>query len=334
MPKNTQTTRTEPDFFDRVQIITEKFLTRRAQVRKAKREKQKAKKPIMDWLEAFIWAACMVLLANQYLIQAYRIPSGSMIDTLNIGDHVFVNKMVYGPELLPGFLKLPSPVVPKRNDIIIFESPDYISRGTLFGIVQRIIFMLTLSFIDIDRDESGQQRVHFLIKRAIGQTGDRFIIDRGELKICFSGENRWIDEREYNAARGWNHNINRLVREENYPALIAAGKARGWADMGLPVSQALISRASAADAAYSDSFAFNSTRLETIRKAVPHDKRYSMFYARHRLGWYVPEGRIFALGDNRDSSNDGRFFGPVKLDKVLGRGIVIFWPFWRVGRIN
>ena len=141
-------------FFDRLQILTEVFLTRRARIRRIKKEKQQRKNPVLDWIEAFLWAAGVVLLINQYLFQAYQIPSGSMIDTLLIGDRIFVNKIVYGPELLPGVLKLPSPVRAKRNDVIIFENPSYISRGPAFDIVQRIIYMLTLSFVDIDRDEA------------------------------------------------------------------------------------------------------------------------------------------------------------------------------------
>ena len=108
------------DFFDRLQNLTERYLSYRKKVKRIRREKQKKKNIIIDWLEAFLWAAGMVLLINQYLIQAYQIPSGSMIDTLLIGDRIFVNKVVYGPELLPGLGKLPSPIRPKRNDIIIF----------------------------------------------------------------------------------------------------------------------------------------------------------------------------------------------------------------------
>jgi signal peptidase I len=110
----------QQDFFDGLQSLAEAFLTRRKQVRRIKREKQRAKNPVLDWIEAFVWAAGMVLLANQYLLQAYVIPSGSMINTLLIGDRIFVNKLIYGPELLPGLLKLPSPIKPARNDIIIF----------------------------------------------------------------------------------------------------------------------------------------------------------------------------------------------------------------------
>ena len=324
------------DFFDRVQIITENYLTHRAKVRRIKKEKRKTKNQVVDWLEAFLWAACMVLLINQYLVQAYRIPSGSMINTLNIGDHVFVNKIVYGPELLPGFLKLPGVIIPKRNDIIIFESPAYISRGTVFDIAQRVIYMLTLSLVDIDKDESGQQKVHFLIKRAAGQSGDRFKIEKGEMKIRFAGEDRWVDERQYNASRGWNHNISRLVSEEQYPALEAAGSAQGWTNIGLPVSQDLYDKASGTDRMhYGDSFAYHGSRLKTQRKAMPFDPRYTAQYSReHRLGWYVPEGRVLPMGDNRDSSNDGRNFGPVRISKVLGKGMIIYWPLQRIRNIR
>jgi len=324
----------ESDFFDRVQILTERFLTRRAAVRRDRKEKQRMRKPLFDWLDAIIWAVCMVFLANQYLLQAYRIPSGSMIDTLNIGDHIIVNKLVYGPELLPGFIKLPSPIQPKRNDIIIFESPEYISRGTVFDIAQRVIYMLTISLVDIDRNDRGEQRVRFLIKRAIGQEGDRLIVDKGEMKIRFAGDDRWIDEREYNKERGWDHNLSRLIKQENYPAIIAASKMSGWSEIGLPVSQNLISIASQAENNFGfDGIAAAKIRLETIRKIAPHDRRYAAQLARNRLGWYIPQGRVFTLGDNRDSSNDGRFFGPVSKRKVLGKGAIIFWPFTRWQKI-
>jgi len=322
------------DFFDKVQLITEKYLTHRARVKRIKKEKRKVKNPVLDWIEAFIWAACMVLLLNQYLVQAYRIPSGSMIDTLNIGDHVFVNKFIYGPEILPGFFKIPSPVKPQRNDIIIFENPSYISRGTIFDVAQRIIYMMTLTLVDIDKDESGEPRVHFLIKRAAGYGGDRFFMENGEMKICFAGENRWVDEREYNVKRGWNHNIIRLINPEQYSILTAAGKASGWADRGIQPSQKLMEQASLVGSLRNpDYLAHERARLETLRKAAPSDSRYAMLLARNRLGWYVPEGRVFPMGDSRDNSRDGRYFGAVRVSRVLGKGMIIYWPLLRIGRI-
>jgi signal peptidase I len=324
-----------PDFFDTIQERTEAYLSRRQRIRRIKKEKQRAKNPIVDWIEAFLWAAGVVLLINQYLFQAYQIPSGSMIDTLLIKDRIFVNKIVYGPELLPGVAKLPSPIKPRRNDVIIFENPSYISRGPVFDIAQRVIYMLTLSLVDIDRDESGDPKVHFLIKRAAGMAGDRFVSERGELRIRFAGEDRWVDEREYLAQRGMQHKLSRLMDSGSYPVLLDAGRAAALMDLGVALPEELAGAASRANAlAYPDYLAHERLRLETLRGAQPQENRYRTLLARHVMGWYVPEGRVFPLGDNRDNSRDGRYFGPVRLSKILGKGSLIYWPLKRVGPIR
>jgi len=323
----TKSDNSRPDFFDRIQLVTEAYLSKRKRRLRVKKEKQKKKHAALDWLGSFFWAAGMVLLINQYLFQAYQIPSGSMINTLLIGDRIFVNKFIYGPELLPGVGKLPSPVKPKRNDIIIFENPAYISRGTAFNIAQRIIFMLTLSFIDIDRDEFGNPRPQFLIKRAVGVGGDRFVSDRGDLRIRPAGEDRWVDERTFNASRNMEHNLSRLVSEADYTALEAAGIVAAHDELALPVPPALVSLASPARfVQLVDPIAFHKARLELVRSAFPHESRYSTSLARYNLGWYVPESRLLPLGDNRDNSLDGRRFGPVLRSKVLGKAAIIFFP--------
>jgi signal peptidase I len=323
------------DFFDNLQLATERFLTRRRALKRTKREKQKLKNPILDWVEAFIWAAGVVLLINQYLFQAYQIPSGSMIDTLLIRDRIFVNKLIYGPELLPSVGKLPSPIKPKRDDIIIFENPSYVSRGPAFDIAQRIIYMLTLSIVDIDRDESGEPKAHFLIKRAAGMGGDTFRLVNGDFFIRFPGTDQWVAEKDYNKDIGKAHRLSRLMDEKGYPVLIAAGKAAAWTDLGLKPPQTLADTAKAVNALrYPDYLAYDRARLQVLRAAHPDGERYRNLLARYDLGWYVSENRILPLGDNRDNSRDGRYFGPISKDKVLGQGSFIYWPLGRLGVIR
>ncbi len=323
------------NFFITVQRFTEGILTVRKARLRVKKEKQKAKNPILDWVEAFLWAAGMVLLINQYLFQAYQIPSGSMIDTLLIGDRIFVNKLVYGPEVLPGFGKLPSPFKPQRNQIIIFENPSYISRGPAFDVLQRVLYMLTLSLVDIDRDENGAPKAHFLIKRAVGMGGDTLTMKEGEMYFLFSGETRVVSEREYLASNNSEHPINRLMDVSAYPALQAAGRMAAFADLGLAPPQYLQDQVKiAATMGYPDYLEHERSRISVLQAANPQDRRYTMLSSRFRLGWYVPEGRIFPMGDNRDNSRDGRYFGPVRLNKVLGQGAIKYWPLSRFGLIK
>ena len=335
------------DFFDQVQYLTESFLNKRREKQILKKEKHlqkiekyrnkinsKVKEPwlqvtlvtAIDWIEAFLWAACVVLLINQYLFQLYQIPSESMVDTLVVKDRVFVNKIVYGPELLPGFAKLPSPIKPKRNDVIIFENPDYISRGVAFDVAQRVLFMLTLSLVDIDKDESGAPEHHFLIKRAVGVPGDRFVNERGNLNILFAGENEWVRESDFNRSRNFSHNVKRELKEVDYPAIEAVGKVLAYGEIGLHSPEYLTSRLTENSEIYAriDSKTSGRSRYEVLNAAYPHNERYGILLAQEIQGRYVPQGRILPLGDNRDNSRDGRYFGPVKESKILGKAVAKF----------
>ena len=110
-----------------------------------------------------------------------------MEPSLLVSDRIFVNKIVFGPELIPGMLKMPGLQDPDRGDVIIFESPEYISSGPVKDVLQRIIYMVTLSLVDIDKDENGQPKHHFLIKRAIGMPGDRIRMNEGNVEILTPG---------------------------------------------------------------------------------------------------------------------------------------------------
>jgi signal peptidase I len=195
--------------------------------------------------------------------------------------------------------------------------------------------MLTLSLVDIDRDESGDPKVHFLIKRAAGMGGDHFVGELGEMKVRFAGENRWVNERDFISRRGLTHNLSRLMESRSYPALEAAGRAAAYMDLIVALPEELAATAASVNSLrYPDYLAHERSRLEVLRGANPQDNRYRQLLARHRQGWYVPEGRVLPLGDNRDNSRDGRYFGPVKESKILGKGSIIYWPLRRIGTIR
>jgi signal peptidase I len=51
-------------------------------------------------------------------------------------------------------------------------------------------------------------------------------------------------------------------------------------------------------------------------------------------GWYIPANRLFPMGDNRDDSRDARYFGAVRMEKVLGRALFRYWPLTRFGGVR
>lgn len=97
---------------------------------------------VQEYAEALLIALLAALFLRIFVVQAFRIPSGSMKDTLLVGDFLLVNKFIYGvrtPEYLPGgsvkipYMRFPAFRKPQRGDVIVFKFPqdpkvDYIKR--------------------------------------------------------------------------------------------------------------------------------------------------------------------------------------------------------------
>lgn len=322
----------EGSFPRALQSFTEKFLTRRLKRKLRDRMKQQRRHPVLDWIYAILWAACVVLVINQYIFQNYRIPSESMVDTLLIGDMIFVDKFSFGPELLPGVAKLPGLARPQRGQIIVFENPSYISKGPVFTVFQQMLYMLTLTLVDIDRDENGEAQVHYLIKRQVGAAGDRLKVERGEVFIEPEGASSYFAEAELMKELGLTRRAHRLVAASDYDAIEAAGLASAYQEAGVKLPAVL--NGASLQAAYKDAFGYDELRVKTLRDMDPSDARLAAGARRYTRGWYIPDSRVFPMGDNRDNSRDARYFGPVGVDRVLGRALFIYWPLGRAGAIR
>ena len=94
---------------------------------------QKPKSNLREWTESILIAIVLALFIRTFIVQAFKIPSGSMIPTLQIGDHILVNKLSYGVRM--PFLEkyLLGYATPQRGDVVVFifpedDSKDFIKR--------------------------------------------------------------------------------------------------------------------------------------------------------------------------------------------------------------
>lgn len=84
----------------------------------------KKKSGLRENIEAILIAVLLALFIRTFVVQAFKIPSGSMKETLQIGDHILVNKFIYGIKL-PFIQKTLIPIKePRREDIIVFKYPE------------------------------------------------------------------------------------------------------------------------------------------------------------------------------------------------------------------
>ncbi len=93
----------------------------------------KKKSAIRDWVESIIIAFVLAMVIRTFVIQAFKIPTGSMRMTLVEGDIILVNKFIYGAKIPFINFKLPAVTQPNRGDVIVFLYPqdpkkDFIKR--------------------------------------------------------------------------------------------------------------------------------------------------------------------------------------------------------------
>jgi len=226
----------------------------------------KRKNVVFEYFQAFVIALLVALFLRTFVIQAFRIPTGSMKDTLLIGDFLLVNKFIYGaktPERIPltnvkiPSIRLPALKKPERGEVIVFKYPL-------------------------------EEKLDY-IKRCVGVPGDTIVVRNGQVFVNGKpeGKESLVKAGEYDKTEGIYVNYYRIV---------------------LP-----------------------SGRDYTIRKRND---------IRHVHGEYgpavVPPGHLFMMGDNRDNSQDSRYWGFLPRENVVGKALMIYWswdntvPIWKI----
>ena len=83
------------------------------------------KSEVREYLESIFVAIAVALCLRAFVVEAFKIPSGSMIPTLQVGDHIFVNKFTYGPAIPYTRTRLFASMPPDRGDVMVFAFPEH-----------------------------------------------------------------------------------------------------------------------------------------------------------------------------------------------------------------
>ncbi len=221
-------------------------------VLKQRRAAGVAEPAVVEYSKSFFPVILAVFLIRSFLVEPFKIPSGSMMPTLLVGDFILVNKYTYGlrvPILNNTFVEISHP---RRGEVMVFRYPkdpslDYIKR-----------------VVGVPGDRIGYREKHLYLN---GQALD--VAATGDYSYVAPGLNQ-VSAQRYQETLG----------EHRHDILLVPD-------------------------------------APTIDGEV-----------------VVPEGHYFMMGDNRDNSNDSRFWGFVPEANIVGRAFMIWWNFDHFGRIG
>jgi signal peptidase I len=187
------------------------------------------KSVVREYFETIVIAVILALFMRTFVVQAFKIPTGSMEPNLLIGDHLLVNKFVFAPTLSSAERTLLPMTAIRRGDIVVFKFPE-----------------------DPERD---------FIKRVIGLPGET------------------IELRDHQI------HVNGRAIEEPYAHYLPRPQGMGGGEV----------------------------TSDDVRE------RYGPVV--------VPAGAVFVMGDNRDNSQDSRYWGFLPKQNIKGKALLIYWSF-------
>ncbi|EMB47724.1 signal peptidase I [Treponema denticola] len=156
---------------------------------------------ILDWADSILQAACVVLLFTVFVLQLYVIPSESMVQQFMIGDRVAGFKVAAGPTFPLSSFRFPQIYNYKRGDVVIIRNPHYEDdpNNELKFFTSQLVQYLTLTTVNINKDENGRIKADPLVKRIVGLSGEKLMLVDGVLYIKKAGEKDFkaLDESAY-----------------------------------------------------------------------------------------------------------------------------------------
>ena len=222
------------------------------------------------WLEytaSFFPVILLVFMLRSFLFEPFRIPSGSMIPTLEIGDLIMVNKYEYGIRLPVINKKVIEVGQPKRGDVMVFRYPLNPSQD--------------------------------YIKRVVGLPGDR--VEYINKRLTINGQPVPLER------------LDPYYDPDRMQYYAHFRESLGAVDHRIIVSEQV---------------------PPGLGGGFPNTHPDACQYSGSGVVCQVPPGHYFMMGDNRDNSEDSRFWGFVPDENIVGRAFFIWMNFGNIGRIG
>ena len=219
-----------------------------------------------EYFESAVVTVIMALFGMTFVVQAVKVPTGSMQNTITIGDHLLVNKVIFAPGKSLPFL--PQREI-RRGDIIVFKYP-----GNRY---------------DPHRDDRPDNKpiVTNYVKRVIGLPGDH---------IRMEGRNVIVNGKPL-----LEHQLEAVDNNDRAPLDIKTTTPRKDGE--------------AYEVYYNPDFV---------------EEDYPIFRTDHEGDGHevvIPAGKYFVMGDNRNNSEDSRYWGFVPRELVIGRAMFVYWSY-------
>jgi signal peptidase I len=162
------------------------------------------KSELREYAESIAIAVAVALLLRAFVVEAFKIPSGSMLPTLQIQDHIFVNKFAYGPTIPFTQVRVWENMPPQRGDVMVFEFPDPNTENPRQDFIKRVI-ALPGDTLMVDSGHpviNGWKVPNCRVGNYEYREGDESSVKRGELFVEFLGDESYLTLFEEDRADG------------------------------------------------------------------------------------------------------------------------------------